>query len=134
MGLASSRLQALTHPTTSSAWSTKPAAKDTAMIDLHIEPSYISVPFSKLLDPAAPQVNGFVTAVYAAGAGTKANGDYGIATYPWNLAAKTNAEDFSSGAPVHPDGQLHMRLRHRHGPSRHAPHASMSSPCLTAGF
>jgi hypothetical protein len=33
---------------------------------------------------------GFTTAVYAAGAGMKANGDYGLATYPWDLSAKTN--------------------------------------------
>ena len=34
---------------------------------------------------------GFTSAVYMAGAGMKANGDFGTATYPWDLAAKTNA-------------------------------------------
>lgn len=34
---------------------------------------------------------GFTNAVYMAGAGMKANGDFGTATYPWDLAAKTNA-------------------------------------------
>ncbi len=34
---------------------------------------------------------GFVNAVYMVGAATTANGDYGLATYPWDLANKANA-------------------------------------------
>lgn len=34
---------------------------------------------------------GFTNAVYMAGAGLKANGDFGTATYPWDLAAISNA-------------------------------------------
>ncbi|EIE24831.1 hypothetical protein COCSUDRAFT_53090 [Coccomyxa subellipsoidea C-169] len=70
----------------------KPTAKDTAMIVTHIEPTYLKVPFSTLTtSPATPQVAGFVNAVYMVGAATTANGDYGLATYPWDLANKANA-------------------------------------------
>ncbi|BDA49327.1 hypothetical protein COCOBI_13-4390 [Coccomyxa sp. Obi] len=69
----------------------KPTAKDTAKIVVHIEPSYLAPIGTLTASPATPQIGGFVNAVYMAGAGMKANGDFGTATYPWDLAAITNA-------------------------------------------
>ena len=33
---------------------------------------------------------GYLNGAYLAGAGMKANGDYGLVTYPWDLADKSN--------------------------------------------
>lgn len=35
---------------------------------------------------------GYINAAYVAGAGMKANGDYGLVTYPWDLSDKSNPE------------------------------------------
>ncbi|CAL5223532.1 g6064 [Coccomyxa viridis] len=65
---------------------------DAATIEVHIEPQFVGVPFSQLLvNPAYPQLKGFVTAVYQAAEGMTANGAYGLATYPWDLTAISNA-------------------------------------------
>ncbi|CAL8471630.1 g11172 [Coccomyxa elongata] len=67
----------------------KPTAKDTAKFVLHIEPSFVNVPFGNI-GAVAPQLPGFINAAYAAGADMKANGDFGLVTYPWDLANKSN--------------------------------------------
>lgn len=33
---------------------------------------------------------GYIDAAYGAGAGMKANGDYGLVTYPWDLSDRSN--------------------------------------------
>ncbi|CAL8464209.1 g3744 [Coccomyxa elongata] len=69
----------------------KPSAKDTAVFLLHFEPSYVNVPLGILsANPATPQIAGYIDAAYVAGAGMKANGDYGLVTYPWDLADRAN--------------------------------------------
>ncbi|CAK0787332.1 hypothetical protein CVIRNUC_010550 [Coccomyxa viridis] len=65
--------------------------KDTATIDLNIEPAYVGTPFSTLLtNPAYPQLPAYITAIYQAAAAMTPGG-YGLATYPWDLSNIANA-------------------------------------------